>query len=378
MEEGDDRFITNRLQTSGKQFGYYTGFSDKRSNQMMKAMKKSKRILPRFPERILDAPGISDDFKPNTLDWSVKNVVSIGLDSSVYLWNAVSNGVCELMSLPNEADHVSSLSWIRDGGSIAVGTSFNQVQIWDVETRKRVRRLKGCKSRILSLSWNRHLLASGCSDGSVFISDVRVSNHRVSEMNNHTGEICSLKWCPEGKYLACAGEDAVVSIWEKALFEKRIHVLSDHSSCVAALCWCPWQTNLLCTGGYMDRCLMFWNANTGCLLKKIQTKQRTTAALWSKTHRELVSAHECERSVLSLWNYHTSKSVGALYGHTQQINNISLSPNGEFVVSSSKDESLRFWRCFSTQKKEVLVSNNNSPLPKKGTESPFSKINKRI
>ena len=33
-------------------------------------------------------PGLLDDFYLNLLDWSAQNIVAVGLQASVYLWNA--------------------------------------------------------------------------------------------------------------------------------------------------------------------------------------------------------------------------------------------------------------------------------------------------
>ena len=54
------------------------------------------REIPLEPERILDAPGIVDDFYLNCLSWSVQDILAIGLAGSVYLWNARSGQVTEL------------------------------------------------------------------------------------------------------------------------------------------------------------------------------------------------------------------------------------------------------------------------------------------
>lgn len=37
------------------------------------------RNIPSLPERILDAPNLIDDYYLNLLDWSIDNVVSVGL-----------------------------------------------------------------------------------------------------------------------------------------------------------------------------------------------------------------------------------------------------------------------------------------------------------
>ncbi|PKK40960.1 hypothetical protein RhiirC2_859365 [Rhizophagus irregularis] len=47
-----------------------------------------KRRILTSPERVLDAPGLLDNYYLNLLDWTIKNMVAIGLDQCVYIWNA--------------------------------------------------------------------------------------------------------------------------------------------------------------------------------------------------------------------------------------------------------------------------------------------------
>jgi len=51
-------------------------------------MHNSSRQISNIPEKILDAPDIVDDFYLNILEWGVNNVLSVGLQNKVYLWNA--------------------------------------------------------------------------------------------------------------------------------------------------------------------------------------------------------------------------------------------------------------------------------------------------
>src|SRR5262245_18998700 len=46
-----------------------------------------KRTISTTAAQTLDAPNLVNDYYLNLLDWSVANMVSLGLGSSVYLWN---------------------------------------------------------------------------------------------------------------------------------------------------------------------------------------------------------------------------------------------------------------------------------------------------
>lgn len=70
----------------------------------------------------------------NLLSWGSNNTLAVALSQSLYLWDAATGSIKELMSLPQEgSDYVSSVSWIQQGNHIAVGTAESGVQLWDVQ-----------------------------------------------------------------------------------------------------------------------------------------------------------------------------------------------------------------------------------------------------
>lgn len=44
--------------------------------------------------------------------------------------------------------------------------------------------------------------------------DVRVAQHKATELLGHDSEVCGLKWRPDGELLASGGSDNVVNIWD--------------------------------------------------------------------------------------------------------------------------------------------------------------------
>ncbi|GME68436.1 unnamed protein product [Ambrosiozyma monospora] len=67
-------------------------FKNKQLISTSAAQARLKRI-PTCPEKVLDAPGLIDDFYLNLLSWSSENVLAIALENAVYCWNATSGSV---------------------------------------------------------------------------------------------------------------------------------------------------------------------------------------------------------------------------------------------------------------------------------------------
>lgn len=90
----------------------------------------SIRKIANRPYKILEAPGLLDDFYLNLLDWSSRNDIAVGLDNSVYLWCANKTQMVNLFSY-GEEKYVSSIIWNQSGTELAVGNSEGVVEIWD-------------------------------------------------------------------------------------------------------------------------------------------------------------------------------------------------------------------------------------------------------
>lgn len=323
-------------------------------------VKKTHRFINSTPERILDAPDMLDDYYLNLLDWSSNNALAVCLGSAVYLWDAATGGIEQLMELPEDNHDITSVSFMADGSHIAVGTSNNDVQLWNVELKKQVRSMKGHAARVGSLAWNNHILSSGSRDSTIINHDVRIAQHATAVLRGHEQEICGLKWSPDGSQLASGGNDNMACIWDVNNTAPR-HILRESKAAVKALAWCPFQKNLLATGGgTADRHIRFYNSLSGEVVNQIDTNSQVTSLLWSKTEKEIISSHGFSQNQLCVWKYPTMAKVSELTGHTSRILHTALSADGTTVCSAAADETLRFWKVWDVKKKRSRTAAKSS------------------
>lgn len=332
---------------------------------------KRFRAVPQQPDRILDAPDLVDDYYLNLLDWGSTNSVAVALNQTVYLWNASSGDIQQLLSLENE-EYITSVSWASDGKHIAVGFSDALTQIWDAERLRPIRNLPGHSARVSSMSWNQHLLSTGSRDASIINHDVRIREHVVGRLRTHEQEVCGLKWSPSGCQLASGGNDNVLAIWDASLAgtssNQPLHRLTAHQAAVKALAWCPFQSNLIASGGgTADRCIKFWNTHTGACLNSIDTGSQVCALQWNRHEKEILSSHGFSQNQLCLWKYPSLAKVAELTGHTSRVLHLAQSPDGTTVASAAADETLRFWKCFQTEQHGASVFSKAAAL--KGASS---------
>lgn len=305
-----------------------------------------RRRVQTAPERVLDAPGLLDDYYLNLLDWSSGNQVAIGLERNVYVWSADSGSVnCLLETSPDT--YVSSVKWSGDGAYVGVGLGTGEVQIWDVEEGTKLRSMFGHDSRVGVMGWSKHTLSTGARSGLVFNHDVRIAQHKVAELVSHTSEVCGLEWRPDGAQLATGGNDNLVNIWDARSLSAPKFTKTNHRAAVKALSWCPWQLNLLATGGgSYDRHIHFWNTTTGARTNSIDTGSQVTSLRWSNHYREIVSSSGFPDNSLSIWSYPTLVRNVEIPAHETRVLHSCLSPDGQLLATAAADESLKFWKIF--------------------------------
>lgn len=363
LGHGPARILAYKNKAPAPKDGYQSSLKVLYSQSKKTAVVKPVRHIPSAPVRILDAPDMLDDYYLNLLSWGGNNKLAVALSQTVYVWDAASGSIKELMTLETEEDttsHIGSVAWIQEGGNhLAIGTSNNVVQLWDAEAGKQIRTMSGHAGRVGALAWNQHVLSSGSRDTTIVNHDVRVREHAIATLRHHTQEVCGLSWSLDGSVLASGGNDNTACIWDcnsSAYNNGGVitpkHVLSEHTAAVKALAWSPHERNLLATGGgTADRHIRFWNTATGVQTNSIDTGSQVCALQWSPLEKEILSSHGYAENQLCLWKYPTLTRMKEFKGHSSRVLHMVTSPDGSLCCTGAADETLRFWNIFASDSK---------------------------
>lgn len=331
-----------------------------KANRAKNLLSQRVRLISTSPDRILDAPDLLDDYYLNLLHWSCNNILAVGLGTCVYLWNADTGGIDLLVEKNSSDNPITSIKWTDDGTHLAVGSTDAKVELWSVAKKTKLRTLSGHSARVSAMAFSGNILNTGGRDSTILTHDIRVGAHRIATLDTHEEEICGLSWSPDGNYLASGGNDNLACVWDKmgatGGFAPK-SIFSEHKAAVKALAWCPFERNLLATGGgTADRCIRFFDTQAGQCLKTVDTKSQVCSLQWSKTEKELLSAHGFSLNQLTVWKYPTMTPIATLTGHTSRVLHTCISPDGSTVVSAAGDETLRFWNVWPSHSKKTPKS----------------------
>ncbi|KAG9337186.1 hypothetical protein JZ751_029666 [Albula glossodonta] len=265
------------------------------------------------------------------LAWGGRSLVALALGSSVALWSGETQrllgsvhlkpptSTCSRnLGLFTSTCSVTSVSWSRDGSTLALGTGDGeiQVQLWDVERSCKLRSISGHLSQVGALAWNQHLLSSGSLLGSLHHHDVRVGPPvGVARLQKC---VCGLEWSPSGQRLASGTTDGLLCIWPGdpgAAGRNKPTSTIPHPTAVKALGWCPWKSELVAVGGgKSDGMLRIWDTNTETCLESTATNSQICSLRWSSRRKELLTAHGLPHNQIIRWAYPTLAQQAQLQG----------------------------------------------------------------
>jgi WD40 repeat protein len=139
--------------------------------------------------------------------------VAVGLGDQAYLVDMVTAKV--VSRLDAHRSTIDDIAFAPDTKTVALATADPSVQLWDLATRKLIRRLGPDKERLflrVAISPDGKMLAAGSRDGTPLWHPA--TGEDLGRLEVKMGGVVGLAFTPDGKTLLSAGEDGKVYIWD--------------------------------------------------------------------------------------------------------------------------------------------------------------------
>jgi WD40 repeat protein len=144
-----------------------------------------------------------------------------------------------------------------DGKTFAVATVTRDVEVWDVRTKRRIRRLRHPDSAIDVAFTPTGRIITGGLDGAARIFDVR-SGRVMATLRGHSGAVTAV--AASEQRLATASTDGTARLWN-ARGDELIAVLRGHAGRVSDVEFSPDGRRIVTAG--LDGTARIWDARTG-------------------------------------------------------------------------------------------------------------------
>jgi hypothetical protein len=225
---------------------------------------------------------------------------------------------------------VTALTFTPDNQAIVVG-GYHELTVWDIDTAKLIKRIRTRAERAYALSFlpDGKLVGAGgrpgqegdvrvydldakadkSSDSVTLLDGVHDKNVFVAQLLDCDDSVLALAMSDDGKYLAAAGCDRLVRVWDisaGATAARLEYTIANHADWVCGLSF-----------SHEGKCLL--------------TASRDNTA--------------------KIWNLASGASVATFLGHQNAVYGVTLSWDGTQAMSVGEDGALRFWQATDKDKK---------------------------
>jgi WD40 repeat protein len=303
------------------------------------------KIWDVFAKELPLLPNEKVNYYPATAFSPANEFIALGIaaDKHIKLWN-LSTGQ-QLSDLGEKHDEILYAVFSKDTRMVAISYGENLVEVYEVSTGKRLKRLPDIKTPVKGLSFSPDggLLATGIEKEKLKLWALADESTPIL-LDSGNNDYCTT-FSPDGKFLASTDGDGAIRLWDIASVS-IIKTFRGHKGMIRSLAFSP--DGRLLASGSNDQTIRLWNVLSGQESAKPVQADTLFRLAFTLDGKRLITGGE--EGSITLWNTTDMQEVLTLKGVTGQVTSITFSSDGTTLAASSKGGNIKVWQAASLNK----------------------------
>ena len=297
---------------------------------------RSAMAEPPMPLLTIDGGGGNVIFSPDGTQLAGQVPGKIWRATDVKLW-AFPTGK-ELAVMKAHSGGIWQLSFSPNGKRLVSNDNYT-TKVWDLETNTELRSLKmPAFTRTITFLGDGKEIATGHDDGRVILWDVETAR-RGRILRGHTDWVTDLDLSSDGKFLASASIDMTARVWELAKGE-TIQTLSGHTWYLNRVAFGPQAKRLVTSSD--DLTARIWDVATGKALFTLRGHNEWVVGVAFSPNGKWVVTGGSDHAV-RIWDASTGEEIVTINQHSDRVGCVRFSPDGQTLATASLDKTIKLW-----------------------------------
>jgi len=262
---------------------------------------------------------------------------------------------------------ITDISFSPNGRKFVSGDDDGNMSLWDIATNKKIldfgggSQKNGTSSSALSKN-GQYVILGGFNTLRLFDNS---KSKFIWKKIDTGGWVNHVIFTPDGKYIASTNSSNVIK-FSDVMTGKVVKVFKGHSSKISGIVFSP-NEDVFASSSYNGE-LKLWNINDGNEIKSFKGgAQEIYSLAFSPSGKYIAAGHDGGgdftgkwMNTQTIWNVENEKVINSFSGHYAGVGSIVFSPDEKYILSGSRDGTIKLWGIHDIKSTKAFVGDTGS------------------